>query len=361
MMFQLMLRMPEYYEILVRYEGLLAGIGSSQLSGTFHASMAICEVVLGFYDSAVQNSKRGADLCQLGGDLHGVARALYHLQWSHFYKGELEQSIALKDRILRELPEGIALYLTVAPLSLSSLAKAQLGRWNDAVKDARQALALAEEYSDDTLISLAASYVGLANTWKGHFDPAVEYGELAVKKALSPQDKAFSKAFLAWTLCRVERSEEHVQNLAQFVQDLTSRRIAGFAITFMPLLAEGFLLAGYCDKARQMAADAVDLAESRGAKWFLAFSHRLIGEIALKTNPDEAPPHFDRAMSICKGIKAENELALAYSGMGRYHKQQGNTEQAKEYLAKALEIFERLGTLIEPDKVREELEGLTDT
>ena len=44
--------------------------------------------------------------------------------------------------------------------------------------------------------------------------------------------------------------------------------------------------------------------------------------------------------------------------MGRYCKQQGNTEQAREYLTKALEIFERLGTLIEPEKVREELADL---
>jgi flagellin-specific chaperone FliS len=41
--------------------------------------------------------------------------------------------------------------------------------------------------------------------------------------------------------------------------------------------------------------------------------------------------------------------------MGRYHKQQGNMVKAREYLTKALEIFERLGTLIEPDKVRQEL------
>jgi len=44
--------------------------------------------------------------------------------------------------------------------------------------------------------------------------------------------------------------------------------------------------------------------------------------------------------------------------MGRYHKHQGDTAQAREYLTKALEIFERLGTLIEPDKVREELAEL---
>ena len=59
-----------------------------------------------------------------------------------------------------------------------------------------------------------------------------------------------------------------------------------------------------------------------------------------------------------KEIKAENELALAYLGMDRYHKQQGSVEEAREYLTKALEIFERLGTLIEPDKVREELVDL---
>jgi tetratricopeptide (TPR) repeat protein len=91
------------------------------------------------------------------------------------------------------------------------------------------------------------------------------------------------------------------------------------------------------------------------ARWYFAFAHRLLGEIALQTNPEEAATHFEKAISTFRKIKAKNDLALAYSGMGRYHKQQGNMEQAREYLTKALELFERLGTLIEPDKVREEL------
>jgi tetratricopeptide (TPR) repeat protein len=59
-------------------------------------------------------------------------------------------------------------------------------------------------------------------------------------------------------------------------------------------------------------------------------------------------------------IKAENELALAYAGYGRIKMQQGQFAQAQEYLTKALEVFERLGTLIEPDKIREELAGLPE-
>ena len=77
-----------------------------------------------------------------------------------------------------------------------------------------------------------------------------------------------------------------------------------------------------------------------------------------KQIPDQAHSHFEQAISILREIKAKNELALAYSGLGRYHKQQGDTAQAREYLTKALEIFERLGTLIEPDKVRKELASL---
>ena len=78
----------------------------------------------------------------------------------------------------------------------------------------------------------------------------------------------------------------------------------------------------------------------------------------MKTNPAKSPDHFEKSIAVLREIKAENELALAYSGYGRFHKQQGNTGQAREYLEKALEIFERLGTLIEPDKVRKELAEL---
>lgn len=80
-----------------------------------------------------------------------------------------------------------------------------------------------------------------------------------------------------------------------------------------------------------------------------------MGEIALKNNPAQGAPYFEKSIAIFREIKAENELAMAYAGYGRLYKQQGKTESAREYLTEALEIFERLGTLIEPDNVREAL------
>ncbi len=75
----------------------------------------------------------------------------------------------------------------------------------------------------------------------------------------------------------------------------------------------------------------------------------------------QSSSQLGESVSINREIKAENELALDYSGMGRYHKQQGNVQEARKYLTDALVIFERLGHLTEPAKVRNELAELPAT
>ena len=111
-------------------------------------------------------------------------------------------------------------------------------------------------------------------------------------------------------------------------------------------------------KGVELLATIVEAVRAAGYKMLeYAFAYCL-GEVALGTGLDQAAPHFEKAISICREIKAENELALAYSGMGRLHKLRGECADARRYLTQALEIFERLGTLIEPDKVRKELAEL---
>jgi tetratricopeptide (TPR) repeat protein len=85
-----------------------------------------------------------------------------------------------------------------------------------------------------------------------------------------------------------------------------------------------------------------------------------MGEIVLKTDLGHAISHCEKSIAILQEIKAENELALAYAGYGRLYKQKGQIVKARKYLTKALAIFERLGALIEPDKVGKELTGLPE-
>jgi tetratricopeptide (TPR) repeat protein len=123
-------------------------------------------------------------------------------------------------------------------------------------------------------------------------------------------------------------------------------------------LGEAYWLAGEYDSARQTLEALLDPAERHGMRLILASAHRLLGEIVLATNTAqcEAPLaalHFERSMAILQQIGAENELALTYTGYGRLHQQQRNRAQARTYLTRALAIFERLGTLHEPERIRQ--------
>jgi tetratricopeptide (TPR) repeat protein len=125
-------------------------------------------------------------------------------------------------------------------------------------------------------------------------------------------------------------------------------------------LGEGYWLAGEGDKARQTLEQGLEMATRCGTRYYVAFAHRLLGEITLKNDPTQAAPYFEKSMAIFGEIKAENELAMAYAAYARLYKKQGEIGRAREYLTKALEIFERLGILIQPDKIKEELASLPE-
>jgi tetratricopeptide (TPR) repeat protein len=256
------------------------------------------------------------------------------------------------------MDEQFSLRWYVYTLYGAALAYAGLGHWDKAEEEGKEALVVAQEFTDKSLISEVAMTISNLYTLKGDLEQATEYGELAEAKAQTPTDQFMAQMVLARVRCRTGERNKGIEVLEESSQ---VARAAGPLLGQLPIawsLSEGYFLAGQYDKARQTAEEVLQTAQQCGARSYQGVAHRMLGEVALVTNPSEASPHFEKATSIFKEVKAENDLALAYSGMGRFHKLQGNAEQAREYLTKSLEIFERLGTLIEPEKVREELAGL---
>ena len=221
---------------------------------------------------------------------------------------------------------------------------------------------MGEEFADDSNGVLCGLVISMAYTAKGDLVRALEYGELAVQKAPTPADKTWAQAALAWAWCRAGEPHRGVEVLAQVVSmQRAARRIWGEL--FALFLGEGYWLAGEYDKATQTLEEHLAIAERSGMKFHIGSAHRLLGEIALEPTPPRsraplAAPHFEQSIAILQQIHAENELALAYAGYGRLLQQQGNIAQAREYLTRALGIFERLGTLGEPEKVRQALAEL---
>ena len=217
---------------------------------------------------------------------------------------------------------------------------------------------VAEESSNNSFISYAAWTLSMAYTWRGDLSRGIEYGKLAVQKAQTPMDKAWGQRDLGLALCRAGETSRGIELLIAVLPIFQAGRWVPSVIRTSCPLGEVYWLTGEDDKARKTLEEGLEIANRCGARYYVGWAQRLLGEIATKTNPAQATPHFEQSIAVLREIKAENELALTYASYGRLQKQAGKIEQAREYLTKALEIFERLGTLIEPDKVREELAEL---
>jgi class 3 adenylate cyclase/tetratricopeptide (TPR) repeat protein len=356
--FQLLLKLSEYYDLLTQYEPMALELENPGLLGAFYVRIGHCEWSFGYTEKSIQTATKGAELCEAGGNVRGAAGAYATVQWGHAWKGDYDKVIALKGDILRKMEQQFILRWYVWAFCGTSLAYGFLGLWDLAIKEGKEALRVADENSDNSLISFAAYIISNSYANKWDLDRATEYAEIAFQKAPTLADKMFAKYFLAWASCRAGEPQKGIETLAELLPMQRAVRFRPTEMYCVMYLGEGYWLAGEHDKARQTLKDALELAKSCEYRFHSGWAQRLLGEIALKTEPPKAALYFEKSITLLREIKAENELALTYSGYGRFHKQQGNIEQARKYLTKSLEIFERLGTLVVPDKVRETLEEL---
>jgi tetratricopeptide (TPR) repeat protein len=282
------------------------------------------------------------------------------MQWCHQYKGDFDQVLLLKERSLDAM--GDRFYLPNYSWALVAAAGAYtgLGYWDKAQEECFQLMEVAEKFSDNSIIASAANGLCYAYIYQKDSAKAIKYGELAVKKAITPGDKIWAECLLASVWCRTGEIQKGIEYLSNAIPLIRAVQFlpCGF---FSMFLGEGYFLNGEYEKAKKVFEEYLQIIDGRDMKWETGIVHYFLGEIAMKTEPKRAPNHFDTSIAQFKKIKAKNDLALAYAGYGRYHKHIGEMAKAYEYLTQALDIFERLGTLIEPEKVKAELDELPKT
>jgi tetratricopeptide (TPR) repeat protein len=355
MTFGRLFMLRDFYDLLQRYERMALQIGDPRWMGIYYRSKGYCEMSFGRFDQSIETLTKAAEFSKDAGETVGVLGTTTFLAWGYFQRGEYEQVLRLKDEALRKLNKTFDLNWYASIHCVTSWTYSCFGQWNSALIDGKKALNKAREYENLDWISFACWIISIAHVKRGDFSSAIELAELAVSKAPTHASKAWAERQLGWALCSagdIDRGVEMLEGLSDVYQH---GRYVPFELHRRLYLSEGYLLGGQKAKARRALEDLLMFAEPLGALFHIGYANRLLGEISVDDSPEEASRYFEKSIDIFKALKAENEVALAYAGYGRLKKQQGNISQALDYLMNALEIFEHLGTRIEPDKVRAEL------
>jgi len=356
--FQLLFKMSEYHDLLTRYSALATELSDQKLLGMFYQRVGVCEWWFGHLDQCIESCTRSCELLEAAGEMQELALAYMSLQWSHLWKGDFTHVFALKEVALRLIEKERYPRSYVLVLAGASWANSHVGKWDKAVEEAQKALNLSDDYSIDSLASFAAFALSVAYTLKGDLAKALEYGELGVKKAPTPADKVWAQTGLVWAHCRLGDPVKGVELASNVASMYRAVRFVPAEIYVVIGSGEALLRSGDRDAAEKKLREGLKLAERAGMNFLIGQGHKLLGETAIEVNPEEAGNHFRKAIGVFQEIGAENEVALAYADYGRLHRDGGDIPHARKYLTRALEILVRLGTLIEPDRVREELAGL---
>ena len=331
--FWLLFRMPAYYDLLTQNRDTAMKLADTGLLTRFQFCSAHCEWSFGWLDEACRPCK--APLRGRPG--HGSRARILHaavdalLSWESRGFRFLGRASAAK--VAAALGHQLRLRWYSWSFAAASWAYSCAGRFGEALSRAQSELSIAEQYGDNSLVAFAHFITSFAHTQKGEFTKAIEHAEIAVDEAPTLADKVWAQTFLGHALCRGGYALKAATLLASLVPNYDASRVVLAQVFANAWLGEAYWRAGQFDLAKATLENGLALDSRVGMKFFAGSMHRLLGEIALASNPAQlaeplASTHFEASLAILSHIKADNELAFAYAGYGRLHKLQGQIEEA---------------------------------
>jgi tetratricopeptide (TPR) repeat protein len=229
-------------------------------------------------------------------------------QWCHVPLGNFDLVLTLKKDVLRMMDQQFNLRWYVWTFCTAVWAYTALGHWQKALEDGKEAMKVAEKFSDDSLIAFAALHICLAYTLKGDLYQAIKHGELAVQKAPTQADKLWAKEHLAWAQCRAGELQQGLEAMVNAVSINRAGRMRWGEINSLMWLGEGYFLAGDDEKATQTLKECLELAKRSDFKLYVGSSHSLLGRVAMKTDPIQAAYHFEKSIATFQKTKEDPSL-----------------------------------------------------
>jgi len=120
-------------------------------------------------------------------------------------------------------------------------------------------------------------------------------------------------------------------------------------------LGEGYLATGELELARAAAEDVLTASGETGYRHLEALARQLLGESFLESDTPAASRYIDESVEALRRSGARNHLARALVTQAAVRRRQGDGPGARTALEESLAIFEEMGTLYEPERVREAL------
>lgn len=303
-------------------------------------------------DVAIERCREAAAIASAAGLEELDAFAESCLAHVYFVAGRLRDAVASGERALASFESRGNLWWAGRTLWHMSPAANALGEWDASLRYCRRGLEYGTVLNDLRLKAAGWLRMGSAYIQQGDCDRGLQCCNEALALAPIPYDVAMTKAVRGYGAIKAGRFDAGIAEMSEAVAWFESSHLHYTHQRFALWLAEGHLRGGDRASARPLIENALDTSRTTGYLHFEALACWLMGDYLAAEAPVAAQDYIETAMRILQRIDARNDLAKAMITRAMLRQAAGDLRTARQLLDQADTIFQTLGTLDEPARVK---------
>jgi tetratricopeptide (TPR) repeat protein len=167
-----------------------------------------------------------------------------------------------------------------------------------------------------------------------------------------PFDAAMAKAARGYGLVKAGEGAAGTSHLAESVEWFNRSQMRFTRCGFAIWLGDAYLRQEKLAEARAVLEEVLATSRDAGYRHLEGIAHRLLGESLASQDPPAAAQHLEAALPTLREVGARNEVAKTLVAQAGLARAAGNIADARQLLEEALALFESLGTMDGPPRVR---------
>jgi DNA-binding NtrC family response regulator/tetratricopeptide (TPR) repeat protein/class 3 adenylate cyclase len=306
----------------------------------------------GDYDSALTCGQRALTLAAATEDAVQQARVNGFLGTVYFSLGDYRRA---RDVFRRAIPsyEGALRHERFGGMMIASVRDrlwllqccAELGAFAEGSAYGEEAARIAEAAGHLTSAVMAQDRLGLLAFRQGDLQHAIVRLEHALTQCRTADIPLYLPAITATLGLAYMRSGRVTEALHLFDQVEVRHTTGGGGDRIMLHLSEGYLLVGRVEEAHHLAERVLELSRAHKERGNQAWSSRLLGEVALHSNPPDvalAETHYCQALALADELDMRPLQAHCHQGLGMLYATTGQHERARTALSTASEMYQAM-------------------
>jgi class 3 adenylate cyclase/tetratricopeptide (TPR) repeat protein len=309
-------------------------------------------------DVAIAYCRQASAIAEQGGFDEIRAFAECSLLSVYLVVGNLQGAVEVGERALATFEARGNVWWACRALWGLNSASFYLGEWERSLGYCRRALAHGRAVNDVRLKVVGWWRTGTTQILRGDVHAGLRCCEEALALSPSPLDAALIQAVRGYGLVKLGDTTGGIAELSEALGWFERSQLRySHAITALRL-SEAYLRHGEPARGRAVLSNVLATCRELGYRHLEGLAERLLGECWVAADPGSAAEHLKTAMVILEEVGARDEVAKALVTQALLRRGSGDCAGARALLERAEALFEALGTLDEPPRVRAALASL---